>query len=353
MMSDLAQWDVQGRVEALRTERAEWDKAKNDWQPFKGRTSVRFRPDGQIIGTEALNLDGSVLRTACVYDEAGRILETSFHVNDGVRKIVYFYDGAGRIVRTVMIDEKGVSRESEICRYDSSGRKTKIQFLPKLEGNVAYSVDVEGAAALFGASGAATMTTVYDGRGQATEILVHDTAHRLLRRTIVTQDSAGRMVKQEVQAGTAPVFPEFENKLKDAPPEARESLKAALAAAYGPTNVLLTVTNAYDEKGRRVERTMLMGTLSGDRTTFRFDDHDNPIEENSEHASRDVGVDDQGNPRHSNERSEKQHSRFFYKYDAEGNWTEREVWTNFEPGEDLKRSGIERRQITYYPPEPR
>jgi hypothetical protein len=351
-MSDLGQWDVHGRVETLRTEWGEWDKAKNDWQPSKRRTSGRFRPDGQVIGTEAFNPDGSIARTARLYNEAGRILETGFQMDDGpVSKVLYFYDGDGRIVRIVNIDQKGVSGESEIYRYDSSGRKTKIQFLPKVEGTVAYSLDIEGAASLFGTSGAATVTTAFDDHDQASEVTVHDTLHRLQRRMILTRDSAGRTVKQEVLGGDTLLLPGLENSLKDAPPEAREKFRAALATAFGPKNVLLTITYAYDEKGRKVERTNRMGTLSEDRTTFHFDDHDNPIEENSEHTSRDVGVDEQGNPRHSNEHSDKQHTRFVNKYDAEGNWTEREVWTNFEPGGDLKRSSLERRQITYYPPE--
>jgi hypothetical protein len=292
--------------------------------------------------------DGSISRTMFIYNDAGQILETRFRHGELVTRIIRSYDSAGRLARTVTIDEKGASSASEIYSYDSNGRKTKIQFLPKVAGNVAYSVDVEGAAALFGASGAATMTTVYDDHDQATEVLVHDAAHQLLRRMTVTRDKAGRWVKQEVQAGTTPVFREFENKLKDAPPEARESLQAALAAAFGPNNVLVTITSTYDEKGRRVERSMTMGTLGGDRTTFHFDDHDNPVEEISEHAGRDVGMDEQANPRYSNETAHAQHSRYVYKYDVEENWTEREVWTNFQPGGDLKRSNIERREITYY-----
>jgi hypothetical protein len=82
---------------------------------------------------------------------------------------------------------------------------------------------------------------------------------------------------------------------------------------------------------------MMMGTLGGDRTTFRFDDRDDPVEEISEHS------DDGG--------SHKRHSRSVYNYDAEGNWTEREVGT-VEPSQDYLRLNIERRQITYYPPEP-
>jgi hypothetical protein len=307
---------------------------KEEWRPSGPTMLIRFRPDGQIIGTEAFNPDGSIARTACVYNEAGQILETRLQMNDGpVSRITSSYDGAGRISRTVNIDEKGVGSESEIYRYDPIGRKTKIQFLPKVEGNVGYSVDSEGGAALFGVSGAATMTTIYDDHDRAIEVTVHDAVHRLLRRTTLTRDSAGRLLKQEVLAGTTPVFPEFEDQLKNAPPEDRESIQAALAAAFGPNNVLVTVTNRYDEKGRRVERTMTMGTLGGDRTTFNYDDHDNPIEEITEEPS-------------------KEYNRCIYKYDAQGNWTERGVGTVVEPGKDYRRSDIERRQITYNPPEP-
>jgi hypothetical protein len=116
-MSDLAQWNVHGRVEMLRTEWTEWDQAKNDWQPSTRWTSVRFRPDRQTIGVETFNPDGSLARTACVYNEAGRIVETSLQTNDGpVSRIAASYDGAGRIIRTVNIDEKGVSSEFGGCR---------------------------------------------------------------------------------------------------------------------------------------------------------------------------------------------------------------------------------------------
>ena len=94
-------------------------------------------------------------------------------------------------------------------------------------------------------------------------------------------------------------------------------------------------TYVYDEKGRQVERNIHLGLLGDHRTTFHFDDHDNPIEEIAEHIS--------------SESSDKQHTRYVYKYDAKGNWTEREVWS-LEPNKDPQRSNVERRQITYYVP---
>ena len=63
-----------------------------------------------------------------------------------------------------------------------------------------------------------------------------------------------------------------------------------------------------------------MGNLHEERTTYIYDDHDNPIET--------VDESDRG----------RQRTRFVYKYDAQGNWTEREVeWSN-----------LTRRQITYF-----
>jgi FKBP-type peptidyl-prolyl cis-trans isomerase 2 len=325
-MNDLAHWDVHGRVETLRTELAAWDSARQEWEPFKRQTSVRFRPDGQLAQIE--DDFGSLI--TYIYSHAGQILETRHQINDGtVSRNIHSHDGARRLARIMVIDQSGNRSDSEIDRYDPSGRKNENSVSSESgRQRVLLSGYRRGAAEWFGASGAATMTTVYDEHDQAAEVLVHDATHRLLRRMTMTRDSAARVEKEEVVAGTTPVFPEIENNLKDASQEDRESLKAPLAVAFGTNNVLLTTTYAYDQKGRRVERIVRMGLLSEDRTTFRFDDHDNPIEEISS--------------------SHKEHARSIYKYDAEGNWTEREVWTILEPKPDFQRSNVERRQITYY-----
>jgi YD repeat-containing protein len=112
---------------------------------------------------------------------------------------------------------------------------------------------------------------------------------------------------------------------------------------------MLTTVYAYDEKGRQVEKTRRMGALSEQHTKYRFDDHDNPIDEIAENTSRDMQMDEQGNLLPSNESSHGQHTRYSYTYDARGNWTERVVWIIFEPAKDFQRSNVERRQITYYP----
>ena len=110
--------------------------------------------------------------------------------------------------------------------------------------------------------------------------------------------------------------------------------QVALAAAFGPSSAFLTNSYTYDQNGRRAERINRMGLLGENRTTFHFDDHDNPIEQISEYTST--------------ESPHKQHTRSVYKFDAEENWMEREAWVILEPSNDFQRSNIHRRQITYY-----
>jgi YD repeat-containing protein len=118
-MSDLAQWNVHGPVETLRTEWAEWDPAKEEWQPIKRRSLIRFRTDGQI----AEIFDGSNSRTTYTYNQAGQILGTRSESEDGPFKTIYSYDGSGRLVRTIVIDENGNESGSEVFNYDAGGRK--------------------------------------------------------------------------------------------------------------------------------------------------------------------------------------------------------------------------------------
>jgi len=77
-----------------------------------------------------------------------------------------------------------------------------------------------------------------------------------------------------------------------------------------------------------------MGTLSEERTTFRYDDHDNPIAEISDSRSRGMDIDDDGAARTSEEEPRAHHHRFDYQYDDRGNWTEQ----SFGDGLDRSRS---------------
>jgi len=187
------------------------------------------------------------------------------------------------------------------------------------------------------------MTVTYDERDQPADVLFHDPDHNLLQRVVFTRDRDGRLVSEEIVRGEL-----LQNALDSAPPEERARANALLATVFGPDQTLSRTTYAYDQRGRRVERRTRMGTLGENRTTFRYDDYDNPVEETTEDRSREVNIDENGIEEVTAETVQRQHARFEYQYDAQGNWTERVVLSRAEPNPDFRRENVERRNIAYY-----
>ena len=123
---------------------------------------------------------------------------------------------------------------------------------------------------------------------------------------------------------------------------------ATLLAEVFANQTFSTTNYVYDSKGRVVERITQMGNLSEDRTTFRYNDRDDLIEEIDEHQSRGANLDDHGVMQATDERSHTSHTRFEYQYDEHGNWTERIVSSRQDSQTDFRRSNVIRRTITYY-----
>jgi YD repeat-containing protein len=346
IMSDVAKRKLRGPVRTLRTETAEWDAAREAWKPSRHVTVIEFRTDGKIGASDSHYHDGTTSRVLFRYDDRGRLLETQYGPADGpFNKSVYSYDETGRHLRTASVAADGATRESETCRYDSTGRKTKVSFLDARVPNV--GVGIEGTDHAFGAPGATTMTTAYGDRDEPEEVVLHDANHAVVRRVTFTRDREGRVLSEVVQFGGQFPFPEMQQQLGKGPAEEVAAMAAVLAQAF-EAQTLHSTTYAYDRHGRVLERTERMGTLSETRTTYRYDDRDNPIEEIEEAQNRELGVDADGTPRARNESARRHDRRYEYQYDAEGNWTERIVSGRIEPNAIFQRSALERRQITYY-----
>ncbi|PYS44210.1 MAG: hypothetical protein DMG13_34185 [Acidobacteria bacterium] len=341
-MNGVAQWNVYGPVETLQTEFAEWDLLNEEWQTPRHSSLARFHRDRRIDEREHHNPNGSVSRTSYIYDESGRMIETRSRLDDGpIHKTLYLYDGAGRPLRTVRVEENGIQHDFEICSYDESGRKSKVSIAPKLEPHVGYYFSLEGTETSFGATGAVTMTTLYDDREQPAEALLHDANQFVLRRVQLTRDSAGRLVKEEIQLG--------EERPAEQPPDMTPAQMAAIVAqVFGAARIMSSTTYAYDEAGRRVERRTQMGGLSEERTTYRFDDHDNPVEETTEDIRREMNLDETGKLHSSKEIIHRRQVQYEYECDGHGNWTKRVVSVRLEENPDFQRSNVERRKITYY-----
>lgn len=348
-MNDLAGWKVRGPVRTLRRDLAEWDPSQGGvWQAPRGVTVATFRPDGQFSESEFHNPDGSIARLARVYDDGGRIIEAQSWMDDGPRTTVFYsYDARGRLTAAVDVAPDGTRREAESCRYDSAGRKTKISFLAAQQTDMAIAYGVEGTEQRYGAPGAATLTVAYDDPELPAEASFHDANGGLVRRIVFSRDHEGHVLTEVVHFGGEKPIPNLLSHADNVPLEERARVTALLTKVFADRTFSST-TYAYDQKGRLLERTIRMGSLSEERTTFRYDDHHNPIDEISENHGRAMDIDDDGVVHAKEEEPRVQHARFDYQYDAHGNWTERVVWNRTGSQPDFQRSNIERRTITYY-----
>jgi hypothetical protein len=342
-MSDLAKWKVHGPVETLRKEFAIWDLDNEAWQPVRHYSTSSFRPDGKISATDFYNADGSIGHSVCLYDDAGRLTESNSSMGDGpVSRALYFYDEAGRHLRTAHLSQDGPQTDTEICIYDAGGKRTKVQFLSFTGAHTSYSI--EGTDMGWSAPGAARMTTTYDDRDLPTKVVFRDANDNPLRYSTLTRDNEGRLLKVELSLGDEVFLKEIAEK---SPAEDRQRTASMLKQIFGGT--FSNTTHVYDSRGRMIETTHRMGTLGGNRTTYRYDDdHDDPIEETTEHTSREANIDEHGVVCYSQDRVMIQHNRFDYVYDAHGNWIEQILSIRPEPNTTFQRSNTERRAITYH-----
>jgi len=345
-MNDIAAWKVHGPVRTVRKEHAEWDQDNGEFKTPRGLTAATFRPDGQLSESEYHNPDGSVARSVRLYDDSGRVLEAQSWIDDGPKiRVRYSYDEAGRRSGATEVAADGTIVEIETYRYNDAGRKTKIEALRAARMGVDMMHGVEGSEQWYAAPGATASTTVYDDRDLPVEVTLHDPDNLLVLRIDMSRDADGRLLCEVARSGGDAPFPGLSaDKL---PGDERAQQMALLSAAFAD-RPFCAVAFAYDEKGRLIGRTRKIGSLSEERTTFAYDDRDDPIAEVSEEYRREVHLDDDGVVQHRENDPLVQHRRFEYRYDAHGNWTERVAWYRHSAQPDFQRTHVERRTITYY-----
>ena len=341
-MSDVARWKVHGAVETLKSEFAIWDLNRQEWLAGQRLTVTSFRPDGAVSSSDAHNPDGSIVHMRWIYDGAGRLTESNSQFNDGpIDKTVYSYDAAGRPVRTVQMSHDGTQTEVEVCSYDPAGKKAKVRFLGVRGANTSYAV--EGSDGGYSAPGATAMVTTYDEQDLPASVIFQDANHNSLRTVTFIRDGTGKVLKEEMRVNEESPVPEL---LNSTPPERRAAMADLLKKVFGDT--FSSTTYTYDSQGRVLERTRTMGNLSEDRTTFQYGEREDPIEETTEHRNREARIADDGTVQYTEPRVILQRTRFEYRYDAQGNWTERIVSGRAEENPDFQRSNIERRTIAYH-----
>jgi hypothetical protein len=345
--SDLARNKLHGSVETMTSEIAERDGAGDEWGPSTHRQVFTFDRRGALVAHEATNPDGSTVRWERRYDAEGRPSETRSYYNgaftSGTRTS---YDDRGRVARTTYVDRDGTERESSSITYDVHGRATKREQLSLRSGEPGTYL-VEAVEQGIGVSGASVATTVMDEQGRVAEVQLAGEDGRPLYRQVMIRDRDGRLVRQEwrlesadalIRGQEAPPMPDAE----------REKLADVMSHALGPDQSFTSTTFAYDAAGRLVEKHTRMGVLSDERTTFLYDDRGNPVERTTVDESRELRVEDDGATEEMNEQRREQRTRFEYRYDEHGNWTERVTWGSAQPDGELVRQSVERRRFTYY-----
>src|SRR5262249_52444538 len=133
---------------------------------------------------------------------------------------------------------------------------------------------IEGADIAFGAPGATTLTITYDERSLPAKVSFHDAHRQLLTYAILTHDRTKRLLSVERHQDEKSPFQSYLNK---APPKQRERLAAVLKKTLGET--LSSTRYVYNTKGRLVTQKNRINKLGEDYTTYRYQDHDDPVEE--------------------------------------------------------------------------
>ncbi len=287
-MDDLTKWKVDGPVASLKTETATWDPNQQYWEPARHSTVASFRPDGTISSSDSYNSDGSIVaHSKWLYDPSGRLMEYRSWMNDEpADRSLYLYDEAGRHVRTVGVSHDGSETDAEVCSYDAEGKRTKVSLLSSRVGNVSYGI--EGTDMSLGAPGATKMVTTYDHSELPVKVVFEDADQNPLRQAILRRDSVGRLVNLEIHMGGQSIFGHGNQPVS---PEGERATSLLMQAVGG---IFANTTFSYDGQGRLLERTNSMFNLGGHRTTYRYGDRDDPIEETTEHRHREASLDDDG-----------------------------------------------------------
>ena len=339
-MSDLAKWEVRGPVKSLRKSHARWEPATETWAETRLVDLAWFRPDGKLSKTECHNPDGSVYFREWHYDESGRVTDLQAGMRSGTStEARYIYDEAGRHTKTVIIQADGLAADSEIYAYDDAGKKTKTKFLQNSRSDVHYNI--EGTQTAVGAAGAATMSTTYDENDLPSEVRFLSEDGKILRSVTLLHDEAGRLIKEEVSVDGGGLS--FLSAQSDAH---QKALEAAMSQIFA--NTFSSTTYDYGDRGRLIERSHRMGTLGEDRTTYRYEDHDDPVEEVTEHTTREASIGEDCPISYTPKGSHVQHFRFEYIHDGHGNWISKKIWSRPDTEPEFRPVDICRRQIDYF-----
>jgi len=360
-LSDREKNGLRGRVASVRTEFFDCDQQTGEVLGGPQRATIEtYHPDGHITSLINENWDGSMSTTTYIYSSRGDLAEVKSEFNGMFHGgAVSQYDAAGRLVRTTNEAQNGAKWQSASCTYDDGGSKTEVQFplpdfvLAEMMTSAKASRQALGHPAGevgYDASLTCTTTIYYDARGNRLEELRHNPNRELIGRVIYTYDGQGRLTEEREQIGPGSVFDQISSD-PGADAAELESLQQTLEQAFETGAGLLLTTYSYDLDGKKIEEVARQGPFSSTRQMFAYDEYGNlaAVHYGEERTDFEAGPDGRLSPASPSRRDSYVH-RFAYGYDSHGNWTQKTLTTIDNAG-DQHHSNVERRAITYHPPE--
>jgi hypothetical protein len=323
--------------------------------------TTEYSPDGKAISWR-MERDGRLIYSSAdrvhteVRDAQGLLVKSASGDRGGAsQEYFYTYDGAGRML-TATNSENSDRTE---YRYGSDGFMTSVQtFDPKTIEQVRNAA-FDGSAwdavnSGFGVPTGGQVIVSYDKNNNGTEMRVLAADGQLVTQIVRKYDADSQLLEEKpLKQNMAFLM------LDRMPPEQRagvtpewiEALNKSMAGKK-PSQT----TYAYDTQGRfikKLERNMFFEQTK----TIRYNDYGDKIVEHTtfkENLAIPIGVpqsfDEQGNlvPTAAPEPPERSYlppdseTRYSYRYDSHGNWTER-IETQADGS-----STTTRRELTYY-----
>lgn len=277
-------------------------------------------PHGEWTSIYEYDSDSGHLSTERV-DENGRL--TSVRCLE--------YDSARRLSRVIVVDKDGGQFVAETYSYGRDGKMTKVVNIDSHldTGNCTFGVD--GTDAAYGAPGATTITSLYDGNKRPTEHLFHDGQRELVSRIDLRYDDRGNLIEEISTLHKLPA---------EMAPELNAEQREAMRKFF-----VFGRRHRYDDQNRRIETSSIVPRDDQDTRTFAYNDHGDVISEISDHAHSEYGLGEKGTfiTQPDSTRADRSETKFRYQYDRYGNWIEKIVETSGGPV-----WSVERRTIHYF-----
>jgi YD repeat-containing protein len=317
----------------------------------KSLYTTEYDVGGRVIVIRIRNSDGSEWITRRTYDASGHLLRTTSGMGvEPSQQTDYFYDAQGRLLSTT---DSRTPDNPITLRYDERGRKTTVQVSRPED----YRPNTAVAGSPFEVAdrapnlpGGGSATTIYDEDDRPTEVQVRDTDGELVSRAVRIYDAQGRVAeeKQILKSPETMIPADALEKMLEASgasrEELREQLRGQLTKLMGGQAGPFSVAYNYDGQNR-VNRTRRQIFNQEHVIETTYNEHGDKAAEITR-VTQIGGDEEQGTPR-SGPPSYSEVD-FSYRYDSNGNWTERTISYRSRANEPFISSTVSHRTLTYH-----